>query len=235
MKKVIYALLCLLFVLTIFFPSGALVSACFGYTFEIVNVFAFSLITAITSVFTVIFSVISKEKNFNKCITILSCTLFPLSFINALVYIFENIQLPVAICVLVSFMCCFFLTIINITSKIRKIIVSVLFTLMTAFVLFFTFMMQIFGNLGQNTVIKNIDSPNGNFYAQVIDSDQGALGGDTIVVVYEKRDIDALIFTLKDNPERVYLGEWREYESMQISWKDDKCLVINSVEYKINR
>ena len=104
---------------------------------------------------------------------------------------------------------------------------------MTAFVIFFAFMMLTFGIIGQNTVIKNIESPNGNFYAQVIDSDQGALGGDTLVNVYEKRGIDTFIFRLKDKPQRVYLGEWREYESMHISWKNDKCLVINSVEYEI--
>lgn len=94
-------------------------------------------------------------------------------------------------------------------------------------------MMLTFGNIGQNTVVKNIESPNGNFYAQVIDSDQGAFGGDTLVNVYEKREIDTFIFKLKDKPQRVYLGEWREYESMHISWKYDKCLVINSVEYEI--
>ena len=94
-------------------------------------------------------------------------------------------------------------------------------------------MMLTFGIIGQNTIVKNIESPNGSFYAQVIDSDQGALGGDTLVNVYEKREIDTFIFKLKDKPQRVYLGEWREYESMHISWKDDKCLVINSVEYEI--
>ncbi len=94
-------------------------------------------------------------------------------------------------------------------------------------------MMLIFGNIGQNTIVKNIESPNGSFHAQVIDSDQGALGGDTLVNVYEKREMDTFIFKLKDKPQRVYLGEWREYESMYISWKDDKCLVINSVEYEI--
>ena len=141
--------------------------------------------------------------------------------------------LSVAICVLISAVCCFFIVLRNIISTVNKIIVSVLFALMTAFVIFFAFMMLTFGSIGQNTVIKNIESPNGNFYAQVIDSDQGAFGGDTLVNVYEKRGIDTFIFRLKDKPQRVYLGEWREYESMHISWKDDKCLVINSVEYEI--
>ena len=233
MRKAITFLLCLLFTMTILFPVGALVSACFGYTFELTSFLAVSVIIAVISVFTVIFSIISKDKIINKGIIILSYILFPLSFINAVIYIYESGELPVAICVFVSAVCCFCVTIRNIDSKVGKIIVSVLFSMMTAFFIFFAFMMLTFGSIGQNTVIKNIESPNGNFYAQVIDSDQGAFGGDTLVNVYEKRGIDTFIFKLKDKPQRVYLGEWREYESMHISWKDDKCLVINSVEYEI--
>ena len=233
MKKVIKFLLCLLFALTLLFPVGALVSACFGYTFELTSFLAVSVIIAVISVFTVIFSIISKDKIINKGIIILSYILLPLSFINAVIYIFESRELLVAICMLVSAVCCFFIMIRNIMSTVSKIIVSVLFSLMTAFVIFFAFMMLTFANLGQNTIVKTIESPNGSFYAQVIDSDQGALGGDTLVNVYEKREIDTFIFKLKDKPQRVYMGEWREYESMHISWKDDKCLVINSVEYEI--
>ncbi|MBR5497281.1 MAG: hypothetical protein IKV76_04790 [Clostridia bacterium] len=233
MRKAITFLLCLLFTMTILFPVGALVSACFGYTFELTSFLAVSVIIAVISVFTVIFSIISKDKIINKGIIILSYILFPLSFINAVIYIFESGELSVTICVFVSAVCCFCVTIRNIDSKVGKIIVSVLFSMMTAFFIFFAFMMLTFGSIGQNTVIKNIESPNGNFYAQVIDSDQGAFGGDTLVNVYEKRGIDTFIFRLKDKPQRVYLGEWREYESMHISWKDDKCLVINSVEYEI--
>ena len=233
MRKAMTFLLCLLFTMTILFPVGALVSACFGYTFELTSVLALSVIIAVISVFTVIFAVISKDKIINKGIIILSYLLFPLSFINAVIYIFESGELSVAICVLISAMCCFFIVLRNIISTVNKIIVSILFSLMTAFVIFFAFMMLTFGIIGQNTVIKNIESPNGNFYAQVIDSDQGAFGGDTLVNVYEKRGIDAFIFKLEDKPQRVYLGEWGEYKSMRISWKNDKCLIINSVEYAI--
>ncbi len=233
MKKVLTFLLCLLFALTLLFPVGALVSACFGYEFELTSVFAVSIAIAVISVFTVIFSIISKEKIINKVMVIMLYILAPISFINAIIYIFESGQISVAVCVLVSFLCISFLIIKNAMVKANKIVVSILCVLATVFILFFSFVMLIFGNIGQNTVIKNIDSPSGNLYVQIVDSDQGALGGGTIVDVYEKREIDIVVFKLKDKPQRVYLGEWREYESMHISWKDDKCLVINSVEYEI--
>lgn len=233
MKKIVSVCVCLLFALTTILPLGMLVSAICGYTFELTNVLAVSAIIAVISVSTVIFSIISKDKTINKGIMVLSYILLPLSFINAVIYIFESGRISVAVCVLISFVCISFLSIRNIMLKRRKIIVSLLCALMTVFVLFFAFIMLMFGNIGHNTVIKNIESPTGNFYAQVIDSDQGTFGGDTLVNVYEKREIDAFIFKLKDKPQKVYLGEWREYESMHISWKDDKCLVINSVEYEI--
>ncbi len=98
---------------------------------------------------------------------------------------------------------------------------------------YFSFIALIFFNIGQNTVVKTVESPSGKYYAQVIDSDQGALGGDTFVDVYEKSRINAVILKVEKVPQRVYTGDWGEFENMQIYWKDDGCLVINSNEYEI--
>ena len=99
--------------------------------------------------------------------------------------------------------------------------------------IFISFIFLTFGNIGQNTVVQTIESPNGEYYAQVIDSDQGALGGDTLVDVYQKSGINAFLFKIEKKPQRVYWGDWGEFENMQIYWKDDNRLVINSVEYEI--
>ena len=139
MRKAMIFLLCLLFTMTILFPVGALVSACFGYTFELTSVLAFSVIIAVISVFTVIFAVISKDKIINKGIIILSYILLPLSFINAVIYIFESGELLVAICMLVSAVCCFFIMIRNIMSTVSKIIVNCL-TYLFFICLFLTFL-----------------------------------------------------------------------------------------------
>lgn len=233
MKKACSVLLCFQFVLMILFPVSTLVCAGFGYIFKLTSIVVLSVIIAVISVFTVIFSFASKDRIKNKGIMILLYVLPLLSFINAVLYIFESGDLPVAICVFVSAVCCFCVTIRNIDSKVGKIIVSVLFSMMTAFFIFFAFMMLTFGNIGLNTVVKSIDSPSGNLYVQIVDSDQGALGGGTIVDVYEKREIDVVVFKLKDKPESVYSGFWGEFEDMEIYWKDDDCLIVNSVEYEI--
>ena len=230
MKKILSVCVCLLFIMTAILPLGRLISALFGYTFELINIFTFSVIIAVISVFAVIFSFISKEKTDSK-ITVLSHILLPLSFINAVFCIFESGQIAVVICVLISVVCSFFLMVRNTMSKVRKIVISVLFALMTAFLLFFAFIMLMFGTIGQTTIDRTVESPDNSRYAQVLIIDQGALGGNTVVDVYERKEINAGIFKIKKKPQTVYIGEWGESENMQIYWKDDTCLVINSEEY----
>ena len=82
-------------------------------------------------------------------------------------------------------------------------------------------------------MVKTVESPAGAYCAQVIDSDQGAMGGNTHVEVTEKSRLDLILFRIEKEPERVYSGEYGEYETMEIYWKDDACLVINGVEYEM--
>lgn len=69
-----------------------------------------------------------------------------------------------------------------------KIVSLVLSALMVLPIGFLSFIVLIFGDIGQNTVVQTVDCPSGEYYAQVINSDQGALGGDTFVDVYKKAE-----------------------------------------------
>lgn len=129
--------------------------------------------------------------------------------------------------------CCCLLTVKHGRPVVLKIATLVLSGLMVLPIGYFCFIALIFGNIGQNTVVQTVESPSGKYYAQVIDSDQGALGGDTFVDVYEKSGINTIIFKIEKKPQRVYSGDWGEFENMQIYWKNDGCLVINSAEHEI--
>ena len=113
----------------------------------------------------------------------------------------------------------------------KKTVFSVIFALLALILVpmicFAVFMIALFGSIGEDTVIQTLPSPDGNRYAEVIDCDHGALGGDTVVRVYKSNTL------FKGRSEIVYRGEWREYEDMEIFWKDDDTLVINDVEYAI--
>ena len=233
MKKAISILICLLFVLTILYPAGIITTACIGYNFELISVSAFAIALAALSVCVIVLGLICKNTPENKVMQTLLAIIAPLSLINAVFYIFEYPQIWVIASVLLSAGCCYYLTLKYEKPMSLKIATLVLSALMVLPIGFFSFIALIFGNIGQNTVIKTVESPNGEYYAQVIDSDQGALGGDTLVVVYEKSDVNLILFKIEKKPQRVYCGDWGEFENMQIHWKDDNCLVINSFEYEI--
>lgn len=79
--------------------------------------------------------------------------------------------------------------------------------------------------LAENKVVQTLESLDRTYIAQVISSDQGAMGGNTLVEVYPKGK--------PRQKQRVYMGEWGEHCYMEIHWKSDTCLVINGVEYPI--
>lgn len=233
MKKAISILICLLFVLTILYPAGVIITARLGYSFELISVSAFAIAIAVLSVCIVVLDIVFKNQLESKTVQILLAIITPLSLINAVSYIFECPQIWVIASVLASVGCCCFLVVKHGKPLALKIVALVLSALMVLPIGFVSFIALIFGNIGQNTVVQTVESPSGKYYAQVIDSDQGALGGDTLVDVYQDWGINALVFKIEKKPQRVYFGEWGEFENMQIHWNNDNCLVIDSVEYEI--
>lgn len=233
MKKSISVLICFLFALTMLYPLGVAIAACFGYSFELISVSIFAVVLAVLSVFILVLDIAAKSSLENNTVRVLSAVLTPLSLINAVLCISECPRFLVIASVLLSAGCCCRLTVKYGKPRVLKIIALILSALMILPICFFCLAALNLVNIGQNTVVKTVESPSGKYYAQVIDSDQGALGGDTLVDVYEDYGINILFFKVEKKPQRVYSGDWGEFENMQIDWKDDNYLVINSVEYEI--
>ena len=230
MKKASFILTWLLFVLTMLYPAGTLIADCFGYTFKLISVSAFAVAIAALSICS---AIVYKSTPENKVTQILWAVIMPLSILNAMFYILACPQVLVIASVLISSGCCCFLTVQHGRPLTLKVVALLLSALMVLPIGFLSSIALIFGNLGQNTVVQTVASPNGKYYAQIIESDQGALGGDTFVDVYEKSEKNAILFKTEKKPQRVYFGDWGAYKNMQIYWKDDNYLVINSVEYEI--
>lgn len=236
MKKATSCLLYVLFALILLYPAGTLIAGCFGYNFKLISVPTFAIATAILSIGTVVSDHIFKNTPQNRATPILLAIITPLSLINVAFYIFTLLQFWVPIILWIPVVCCFYLTVKHRDSQKREAPILIAFILSVLIALpvgFFSFIALIFGNIGQNTIVQTVESPTGEYYAQVIDSDQGALGGDTLVDVYKKSGIDAIIFKIEKKPQRIYWGNWGEFENMKVYWKDDNCLVINSNEYVI--
>lgn len=233
MKKRNVILGYLLFVLTILFPLGVLILSCFGYTFELASISVFAIAIALISVVLCILSGKEEEAHKNGALGVILTILTPLSVVNALFFMLECPKAWVIVSLFINIGCSAYLTIKHGAPRLLKSILCVISAFLILPVGFMGFIMLIFGNIGQNTVVQTVESPNGAYYAEVIDSDQGALGGDTLVDVYENTEINLLVCKIFKNPQRVYHGEWGEFKDMEVYWKDDQCLVINSVEYSI--
>ncbi len=108
---------------------------------------------------------------------------------------------------------------------IAALCVLVLVLLASPLILF----LHILDGMTENTVVMTLDSPQGTYTAKVIDSDQDAMGGNTFVDIYKKS-----WFSGEKKVARVYSGPWGQYQTMDIYWKDEHCLVINGVEYPID-
>lgn len=95
---------------------------------------------------------------------------------------------------------------------------------------------MLFGiSIGRTDVVREVDSPGGSYTAIVEDVDQGALGGDTLVLV---RDNDRTVDIGMGSFVRihaVYWGEWGEWQDMALSWQGEDMLVINGIAYSVSR
>lgn len=103
----------------------------------------------------------------------------------------------------------------------------VLILILASFMFFACFL----GNIGETRVVETVWSPDGRHYAELVDDDQGALGGNTIVNVYPRGKLDLGLIRFCRRARNVYWGNWGEFNDMTIEWKDNDTLLINGKEY----
>lgn len=234
MKKCAMILNCILLTLVYIFPLGRIICACFGYRFELASNLVYAFIVAIILIGTVIVNLIAKTAITNKFLSVIFAIVIAAFLLGCTFYILEIRTMLFAICVLTCITCCFILTAKYGKPLALKITSMVLSVIMIVNLAFFGLIGFIFGDIGIDTVVKSEDSPSGKYCAQVISSDQGALGGDTVVKVSANKDlINVYLFRIYKEPKTVYFGDWMEHEGMQVYWKDDNSLIINSKEYTI--
>ena len=237
MKKVLSAFMCLPFllilVLTLVYPMGSLATSLFGYSFDMIAVPQFTAIIGVLSVVVVILDLFFRDYLKSTFLQVVFSISTPLSLVGSLFLIGNFPKIEVIIGALVCSICSCYLTVKHGNSLALRIETLILFSIIIAIILFFSYVAYIFGNFGLNTAVQKVESPSGNYYAEVIDSDQGALGGATFVEVYDNRGIELFFLKIRKRPKRVYTGYWGEFENMDIYWKDDTCLVINSVPMDI--
>ncbi len=217
-----------------FLPFCILMGYLLGCEFSLFNYTFFAVVNLLFSVISVVAVFLKKESFSNKKFFCLFGLSIPVCFVDWLCYLIKSDSVVPAVCLLISLVCSVAVNIKISRFKVSKIILSVLTPLMILALVFVSFVYMLLDNFGVSTVIKDVPSPDGMYVAQVVDVDQGALGGNTAVDVFKNRGIDLFVCRFSDIPERVYIGEWGEYNDMDIYWKNDDCLIINSTEYELN-
>ncbi|MBQ8359008.1 MAG: hypothetical protein IJX37_03700 [Oscillospiraceae bacterium] len=233
MKKLLSVLVCLLLSMIVFLPLGVALSAIFGYQFTLGNAFVFLIITVVLAAVLVALSLINKEVVENKIVQIIFAVTTPCALISTVFYMTACGGKCLLPCLLLCAGCCY-LTIRQGQPQVIRVGALVLTASLLLPVGLFCAMMLAVNAAKVDTVVQTVASPNGTYYANVINSDQGEMGGNTFVKVYESRELDAVVFKISKKPQLVYTGEKGEFENMELAWNGEDSLLINSVEYKIN-
>ncbi len=242
----------LLFFLTILIPVIRLVLFLFGISFntEYKIEFPYALIYEIIldiisiSVLTIFFvnefkvkDNISFKENIsnNRAIQIVLFLNCPLSFINSIFIFAYGPETRWQILFLLIYSSCCLATTLFFSRPIALKVISLVISFLPAgFTWLISFISLIFIGFTSRTVMNTIDSPSGKYYIEVIYADAGATGGSTLVEVNEKFEINLVILIITKKSKIIYRGRLNEYENMEIYWKDDNCIVIDSKEYMIN-
>ena len=224
----------ILFGYIVLYPAFLILCSIIDYKFGITYPTIYSVCGVAIAVATVVLNFIFKDSSKTHT-AILLCKLSPvIALIGTVIYVFNYPTLISMICMLLISVCCCILAFKSIKIKRDKIITVIAYSVSFVFVSFISGMCLLFGNFGSNTVVKTVDSPFDSHYAQVISIDSGALGGDTVVDVNEyNKDFSFILFSFSKKPQRVYIGQWGESDTIEVCFKADRCLVIDEKEYEI--
>ena len=221
----------ILTVLAGFFPAVTILLALFGY--EIIMKAPLAIAILSTVLFCGGFAVLQIKPAKSGGFRFLFGLLPLICLVNTLFCMVLGNSIPVTVLCFVQA----FLAVILMLQKLRtigaKVTVSILFALGVMFLVMHGFLFFTFGQIGYRETITAALSPEGTYRAEIIDSSEGALGGDTLVrVCHVPFHWDLCLVEVQREPRTVYIGQWGEFETMTIDWQSEQTLLINSTPYQ---
>ena len=208
-------------ILLILFTVGAFLAPCLGYAFIITSIPVYGFLMAVWSLSILVLEFLLRDAKW-------VVHLLPISVLTSFMCIFRCREPFIIGCTLVATGC---LVVISLRYKKHGLMALSAVLLLT--LVFLGSLFSMLDGLSVDTVVQTIPSPDGSYYAQVIDSDQGAMGGRTVVEICPQEGLDALLFRIQKKSWEIYSGPWGEAEYLRVRWKDNNTLEINSVLYPI--
>ena len=249
MKKTAYAsALCLLFLLLLL-PGGALVGRLLGYRLELTRPWICGLALSGLSVWTALAaflaakqqqrdgaptgenasSVTSSEASPEQGPRLLYALPLLLALVCCAMLLLRSGGLPILLLALVTLAACALLCLHGRRGLPRKLSLS-LSALLLIPLLLLAFGSLFFGGIGQRKVVRQVPSPDGSLLAEIVEADQGALGGATLVELCPRGWDGKWGVRLS---RQIWFGPWGEHNNLELRWKDAGCLVIQGRDYPI--
>lgn len=220
MQSVIYFIL---LILNLMLPVGKIMAGSMGYTFDFSNYQLMEGIIAATATFGVI-SLHFKGNQPEKCSRWLEVLIIANAFLSIVGGVI-SILLRGIMLVIPTFinMCCCGYAVFKYTRTDATRVALVLLGVMAVFIIYINW---IFEEWSSVTVVRTIQSPAGTAYAEIIDCDEGALGGSTDVKVCADYKKTCFPFKIAKKPYSVYTTGWGVADDIEVYWKSEKCIVV---------
>ena len=218
----------ILFIESLIFPAIILLTKRLNFSLKIENGLIFAVITTAVYAGIGILLIINKDKGVGKVQAVLFAVTLLLNQINALFFLFtaENMLSKFLIA---SWL---IMTVILVAVFVKSIDLKITFYVLSGILVMPICLLILLSNFGVNTVLAREISPDNTYCAEVIDSDQGALGGATILNVYKYDESFSIgSFDFRKDEKNIYSGRWGEYQS--IHWNDDDHLTMNDTTYSM--
>lgn len=232
MKKALRYTPLILCILYSFLPIFKSIGFFFQYQFSLYHNTLFLLAEAGVSLVLTL-GLFASRISVNRANAVLAALMLPLAILNGFLLLATNWN-PTAFLILVIMLCATAIFIKFSRPFVLKVATGVLSILFLLLLTLICIIVSIFGDLSHNTVVKAISSPQGTYTAEVIDNDQGALGGHTFVEIKDHtKVIPIFIGEFTKSAIRIYTGEWGEFKTMQPYWQDEHTLIIRGTKYSI--
>lgn len=219
----------LLFLLAFLFPGICLVSTLFDYTLLVLSGMPFAVLTTILYGIFGSLLLLREEKPIRKASAVFLSFCPLLNQINVILAIFYTEDLLVVL----LFATWLILSVLIVSKTVNSKLLKVPFYALAGLLVLPILLFLPFMGFGARTVIARELSPDSVLCAEVIDDDQGALGGATRLMVYRfDKSFSIGSFELRKSQKELRSGPWGEFESL--SWQDSEHLSMNGKTYEIS-
>lgn len=229
-----------------FTPVSIMLCAAVGYTFDIRSDILWSFLLFAVCGVLVLLMLRHEGEEASKAVRVLLTASSFMALLNWLVFLFTGTgnQNGVHDTILLGLLMGMFALSVFVSVRfikphkgraVKAIIKAVILGVLVWGVLFLSFIAIIFAGIGKNTIVQTAISPSGRYTAEMVDSNQGALGGDTLVYVTDNlRCADFWLVTIHKEKKLIYRGEWGEFKNMSVRWVNEDTLSIGGRQYNIN-